>query len=833
MRKPFGRHGGLRCAWLPLVASALIAQSWACGSERGDGGESAGKLGRARQTIGDVESFPTLALAPVTVAFELTLDGERLELALERVRPPTTSDYRAFRRTRDGALISLPPPALDCTYRGVTEVVGAPELAPGFAAMSVCASATGRVTGEAASGVLRAGGRFWRLTPDPLDADASDGVDHIAQPLQRGDSPASTPEPARRITLHRLPETPAPRLAFREGTDVETKYVDLLVVNDAARVTDLGGNTEETTIQFVDTMNALLDTSGLVPRLRVTLRAQVLFEQDPYAPERVGGEVDNTSLLNEFLDWGNGEDLPAHDQHMLLSGLDFVGGVVGYARLGVACSNNSNGFIVQAGDASGGFAVLSAVHELGHTVGMTHDDDCGPTDQDYIMASVGCGNCPGAEQAEFSPCSIEEFQAFLEGPAYEGVRCVDDVPAGGFPSCGDGVVQEGESCDCGSNDCSGIDPCCDGSLCQLESDAACSDFNDGCCRDCAIVADDAGVVCRAPRSSCDIAEVCAGSAECPPDTFEPAGGACEDERGNLGACYFGDCRSRGTQCEQIAEQEDDPDFDGVGAPPARCGTPCSLSQIMCVNGDGDCLTILGPGVLDGVPCANGQCVDGQCVATVDQCPNDPQKDEPGDCGCGIADRDSDGDGAADCVDGCPEDADKRLPGACGCGTPETDGDRDSTPDCNDECPSDPRKDEPRDCGCGNADIDSDGDGAADCIDECPADRAKRLAGACGCGALEDDSDGDGTPDCVDGCTSDPASTAPPCSIAGGTDTDGDGDVDVSSVRGSAKGGCALAAPGVVSLSPGAASSLLAPPSLTPLGWLALATVPLLRRRRRQ
>ena len=34
----------------------------------------------------------------------------------------------------------------------------------------------------------------------------------------------------------------------------------------------------------------------------------------------------------------------------------------------------------------------------------------------------------------------------------------------------------------------------------------------------------------------------------------------------------------------------------------------------------------------------------------DNCPNDPEKTDPGECGCGIADTDSDGDGAPDCVD---------------------------------------------------------------------------------------------------------------------------------------------------------------------------------------
>jgi len=42
-----------------------------------------------------------------------------------------------------------------------------------------------------------------------------------------------------------------------------------------------------------------------------------------------------------------------------------------------------------------------------------------------------------------------------------------------------------------------------------------------------------------------------------------------------------------------------------------------------------------------------------CVGCDDQCPFDPNKCEPGICGCGIVDADSDADGVTDCIDCCP------------------------------------------------------------------------------------------------------------------------------------------------------------------------------------
>ncbi|GBC60230.1 hypothetical protein DENIS_1181 [Desulfonema ishimotonii] len=89
--------------------------------------------------------------------------------------------------------------------------------------------------------------------------------------------------------------------------------------------------------------------------------------------------------------------------------------------------------------------------------------------------------------------------------------------------------------------------------------------------------------------------------------------------------------------------------------------------------------------------------------TEDECPSDPDKSEPGDCGCGVPDTDTDGDGVSDCLD----------------------ADGDGVPDTEDECPSDPDKSEPGDCGCGIPDTDTDGDSIPDCLDpSAPPDRPR-------------------------------------------------------------------------------------------------------------
>ncbi|MGB0716053.1 MAG: autotransporter-associated beta strand repeat-containing protein [Phycisphaerae bacterium] len=93
--------------------------------------------------------------------------------------------------------------------------------------------------------------------------------------------------------------------------------------------------------------------------------------------------------------------------------------------------------------------------------------------------------------------------------------------------------------------------------------------------------------------------------------------------------------------------------------------------------------------------------DGVCDDT-DGCPNDPEKTEPGVCGCGIAEDDTDDDGTLDCEDGCPNDPTKVEPGVCGCGVADVDGDNDGVFACED-C-----DDQNEDAFPGNAEVTCDG-----------------------------------------------------------------------------------------------------------------------------
>jgi len=157
----------------------------------------------------------------------------------------------------------------------------------------------------------------------------------------------------------------------------------------------------------------------------------------------------------------------------------------------------------------------------------------------------------------------------------------------------------------------------------------------------------------------------------------------------------------------------------------------------------------------------------------DNCPgtaNADQADADHDGLGDICDDDRDGDGFPNAVDGCPDDATKSEPGVCGCGNPELDSNNDGEVDCGeDTCPDDPDKLNPGVCGCGVADTDTDQDGVPDCQDNCVdtsnPDQLNSDTDAEG-DACDPDDDNDGVNDDVDNC--------PVNANASQADGDGDG-----------------------------------------------------------
>ncbi|OGM46184.1 zinc metallopeptidase mde10 [Aspergillus bombycis] len=171
-----------------------------------------------------------------------------------------------------------------------------------------------------------------------------------------------------------------------------------------------------------------------------------------------------------------------------------------------------------------------------------------------------------------------------------------DLTAG---ECGNGIVEDGEDCDCGDN-CDD-NSCCDGSTCRFRDGAVCDDAAGPCCTNCQFAS--STTVCRDSTGSCDIQETCTGnSSACPTDRFAPDGQTCGNSSDLF--CASGECTNRDMQCQQLLNT------NGTGV--SACNTDsCTLSCSVDWYGSGTCMG-MNRQVQDGTPCSGGFCRSGRC-----------------------------------------------------------------------------------------------------------------------------------------------------------------------------------------------------------------------------
>ncbi|CAM9108944.1 unnamed protein product, partial [Rangifer tarandus platyrhynchus] len=109
--------------------------------------------------------------------------------------------------------------------------------------------------------------------------------------------------------------------------------------------------------------------------------------------------------------------------------------------------------------------------------------------------------------------------------------------------CGNGEVENGEQCDCGSFKECYNNPCCD-NLCSWTAKSNCD--VETCCTNCTF--SNPGTLCRPIQRLCDLPEYCRGvSKTCPKDVFMQDGTPCGEE----GYCFNGSCTDRNVHCKEI------------------------------------------------------------------------------------------------------------------------------------------------------------------------------------------------------------------------------------------------------------------------------------------
>lgn len=426
----------------------------------------------------------------------------------------------------------------------------------------------------------------------------------------------------------------------------QTKYVELALVVDNLRF--VFKNQDKTAVrnEMVQLAN-LLDTYYTQLNIRIALIGVTIFDKEnPFSVEGNPGEV-----LGRFVQWRKTVLLPQlrHDVGQLIVGRSgaYTGGVLGMAFVGTVCSMNSGGGInVFSNNNLQSFSTVIA-HELGHNLGMSHDITGCSCDGSCIMAPTAGG------ATKFSGCSERDFERLIQRG---GGTCLRNPPSQDniitVPRCGNGILENGEECDCGTpEECK--NKCCDAATCTLTKGSACA--TGSCCENCQINV--AGTPCRPSINQCDLPEFCGGTSPfCPSDFYMMDGLPCAN---NAAFCFEGRCQTFDYQCKQlfgsVATKADDKCFSHVntlGNTFGNCGysgsnpKPCEVQNAMCgkvqcvfdsnhpppgatvsvVKIDGDKITCMnadfsmGPDVPDpayvktGSVCAPGKaCLDFTCL----------------------------------------------------------------------------------------------------------------------------------------------------------------------------------------------------------------------------
>uniref|UniRef100_A0A669EGF1 ADAM metallopeptidase domain 11 n=1 Tax=Oreochromis niloticus TaxID=8128 RepID=A0A669EGF1_ORENI len=363
----------------------------------------------------------------------------------------------------------------------------------------------------------------------------------------------------------------------------ETKYIELMVVNDYELFVQLRRSTTQTKIFSKSVVNM----ADLIYKEQLNTRIVLVAMETWSSENRVAVGDDPLLTLRDFMKYRKESIKERVDAVHLFSGRTFMSSRSEAAYIGGICSLTRGGGINEFG--SVGPMAITLSQSLGQNIGIFSTG--------LFFFSPGDCRCPDPWLGcimedtgyylprKFSRCSIDEYLRFLQ---QGGGSCLFNKPTKLLdPSeCGNGYVELGEECDCGSLvECalSGAN-CC--KKCTLTHNAMCS--NGLCCRDCKYEL--RGVTCRSAVNDCDIPETCTGdSSQCPHNVHKLDGYTCEDGQGR---CYGGRCKTRDSQCKTLWGFTDRFCYEKLnseGTERGNCGphssgqgwVPCNKQDVLC------------------------------------------------------------------------------------------------------------------------------------------------------------------------------------------------------------------------------------------------------------
>ncbi|NWW42877.1 ADAM9 protein, partial [Pedionomus torquatus] len=496
------------------------------------------------------------------VSYVISVQGMDYTIRL-RQKDFVTKNFPVLAYDSQGEIVvELPPVPVDCYYHGYVE--GIPNS---MVSLTTCSGLRG---------LLQIGNSSYSI--EPLAPSTTD--EHLL--LLRDEV---VPGMALYKMSQKGKQFPGPgRATGRFQPQKQMRYLELLVVVDKEGFDTFGKSITNVTLEVIEIVN-LVDGLFHSFHLRVLITAlEIWVERNPITVTE-----NTTEVLRNFNLWRQQQSL-THDVGCLFASMN-----CNHSQRALHTGDRSN--FASGCDKKRASAVVSfakqpyletAVHvarALGYALGMEYHDGycrCGNTSK-CIMSTTGLVNY------QFSNCSKKQYFDFIaSGRGF----CLNNVPellkTLALQRCGNGILDVGEECDCGSETQCKLDRCCD-DTCHHREGAVCA--TGGCCKNCKLLPE--GHVCRKSVGPCDLPEYCNGvSARCPADVAKQDGTVCAED----GYCYSGECRSHTLQCVSIFGKEAKPAplpcFQEVNMKGDRFGNcrgdganvsfqKCNLENVLC------------------------------------------------------------------------------------------------------------------------------------------------------------------------------------------------------------------------------------------------------------
>nr|XP_038022922.1 zinc metalloproteinase-disintegrin-like ohanin isoform X2 [Anas platyrhynchos] len=573
-----------------------------------------------------------------TLEYEIKANGEEVILHLEKNKDLLAKDYTETVYSDDGQQITTSPQIKDhCYYEGYIQ-----DDADSTASISTC-------TGL--SGYFETRGQKYLIEP----LGSSDRDEHAVYEYEklREDEPIKTCGVVNSSwdvhSKYRIGDI------FKSSNSPEMKaylkakkYLEVYIVADNTMYKKYNQDVETVRQRIFGIVNYINTVYKAINIYVALIGLEIWTDNDKCLLSRTAGFT-----LDSFSKWRNSDLLKRkrNDNAQLITGYDFEGTTIGLAFLKSICSDVYSAGIIQDHSRNEIAVGATMAHEMGHNLGMSHDTKaCICSAKVCIMTDTVSSIIPKL----FSSCSLQDFEKYMLN---DMPKCLTNIPDINTivapPTCGNGFVEKGEECDCGTaEECT--NPCCNPETCKLTAGSKCA--HGECCENCQYKA--AGTVCRAVKDECDLPEMCTGySGNCPSDRFRMNGHPCNEGEG---FCYMGNCPTREQQCKaafgprategaaSCYRMNERGVYYGYCKKKSGSHVPCKRKDIMCGklfctggqemptygslvtfesckasfprDGEGDLGMILnGTKCGDGMVCSNGECVPAEDVFRSSDC----------------------------------------------------------------------------------------------------------------------------------------------------------------------------------------------------------------------